>query len=96
MIRQFAVMCALLAVGSCTGWQGPSVSPNHIPEVSATEAVAERGQRLELDSALAATPGDPASHYAMGFARVLCAAVFVSGLEADFAAKKCRLLYLAS
>jgi len=87
MIRQAAVMCALLAVGSCAGWQGPSVSPNHIPEVSATEAVAERGQRLELDSALAATPGDPASHYAMGFARVLCSAVFVSGLEADFAAK---------
>ena len=56
-------------------------------EVAATETVAERGQRLELDTALAGPPGDPASHYAMGFARVLCSAIFVSGLEADFAIK---------
>ena len=87
MIRQFAVLCALLAVGSCAGWPGSSASKDPIPEVSATETVAERGQRLELDTALAGPPGDPASHYAMGFARVLCSAIFVSGLEADFATK---------
>ncbi|MDA9987609.1 beta-lactamase family protein [Luminiphilus sp.] len=87
MIRHYAVLCSLLAILSCAEWQDPSASQDPLSEVAATETVAERGQRLELDTALAGPPGDPASHYAMGFARVLCSAIFVSGLEADFAAK---------
>ena len=87
MIRQVAVLCSLLVVQSCAEWQEPSASQDSVPEVGATETVAERGQRLSLDTVLAGPPGDPASHYAMGFARVLCSAIFVSGLDADFAAK---------
>ena len=87
MIRQSALLCSLLAILSCAEWQEPSASQDPVFEVAATETVAERGQRLELDTALAGPPGDPASHYAMGFARVLCSAIFVSGLEADFAAE---------
>ena len=87
MIRHYAVLCSLLAILSCAEWQEPSASQDPLLEVAATETVAERGQRLELDTALAGPPGDPASHYAMGFARVLCSAIFVSGLEPDFAVK---------
>ena len=87
MIRQVAVLCSLLVVQSCAEWQEPSASQDSVPEVGATETVAERGRRLSLDTVLAGPPGDPASHYAMGFARVLCSAIFVSGLDADFAAK---------
>ena len=83
MIRQVAVLCALLAVLSCAESQEPPASQDPIPEVGATETVAERGQRLSLDTVLAGPPGDPASHYAMGFARVLCSAIFVSGLDAE-------------
>ena len=87
MIRHYAVLCSLLAILSCAEWQEPSASQDPLSEVAATETVAERGQRLELDTALAGPPGDSASHYAMGFARVLCSAIFVSGLDPDFSVK---------
>ena len=60
MIRQVAVLCALLAVLSCAEWQEPFAPQDPIPEVGATETVAERGQRLSLDTVLAGPPGDPA------------------------------------
>ena len=87
MIRQCALLFFLLGILSCAEWQEPSAAQDPLSQIAATETVAERGQRLELDTALAGPPGDPASHYAMGFARVLCSAIFVSGLEADFAIK---------
>ncbi|MDB2643629.1 beta-lactamase family protein [Luminiphilus sp.] len=87
MIRQCALLFFLLGILSCAEWQEPSAAQDPLSQIASTETVAERGQRLELDTALAGPPGDPASHYAMGFARVLCSAIFVSGLEADFAIK---------
>lgn len=51
------------------------------------EGVIERGKRLELDTPYSPPPGDINAHYTMGFARTLCSAVFVSGLEPDFAAE---------
>ena len=47
MIRQVAVLCSLLAVLSCAEWLEPSASQDPIPEVGATETVAERGQRRQ-------------------------------------------------
>jgi CubicO group peptidase (beta-lactamase class C family) len=47
----------------------------------------ERGLRLELDTVYEPPPGDPNSHFTMGFARTLCSGVFVSGLDPDFAAE---------
>ena len=32
-------------------------------------------------------PGDPLSHHAAGFAKVMCSAVFITGLDPDFAAE---------
>jgi CubicO group peptidase (beta-lactamase class C family) len=55
--------------------------------VTTVESIVERGNRLELDTPYSPPPGDINAHYTMGFARTLCSAVFVSGLDADFAAK---------
>jgi CubicO group peptidase (beta-lactamase class C family) len=52
-----------------------------------TETIVERASRLELDTPYVPPPGDPMAHHTMGFARTLCSAVFVSGLDADFAAE---------
>jgi CubicO group peptidase (beta-lactamase class C family) len=52
-----------------------------------TESIIERGKRLELDTEYVPPPGDPDSHFTMGFARTLCSGVFVSGLDPDFAAE---------
>jgi len=55
-------------------------------------ASAESGQArgasaaLELDTVYAPPPGDPLEHHTAGFAKILCSAVFVSGLDDEFAA----------
>jgi len=46
-----------------------------------------RARSLELQTPYAAPPGDPLSHHAAGFAKVMCSAVFITGLEPDFAAE---------
>ncbi len=45
-----------------------------------------RAAAVELDTPYVAPPGDPLSHHISGFAKTLCSAVFVTGLDADFAA----------
>ncbi len=58
------------------------------PQAEATaETMIERAIRLELDTEYVPPPGDPMAHHTMGFARTLCSAVFVSGLDPDFAAE---------
>ncbi len=45
-----------------------------------------RAKALELPTAYTPPPGDPQLHYAAGYARIMCTAVFVTGLDPDFAA----------
>ncbi len=51
------------------------------------EAMLARAVAAELDTEYEAPPGDPLSHHTSGFAKTLCSAVFVTGLDADFAAQ---------
>ena len=51
------------------------------------EAMLARAAEAELDTEYVAPPGDPLSHHISGFAKTLCSAVFVTGLDADFAAE---------
>ncbi len=46
-----------------------------------------RAKSLELNTPYVAPPGDPLEHGAAGFAQIMCSAVFVTGLQADFAAE---------
>jgi len=60
------------------------------PQAAATapaETIVERAIRLELNTEYIPPPGDPMAHHTMGFARTLCSAVFVTGLDSDFAAE---------
>lgn len=50
-------------------------------------AINERARSLELDTKYNPPPGDPLSHHASGFAKILCSAVFITGLDFEFAAK---------
>ena len=49
------------------------------------QAMLERARALELPTAYVPPPGDPLEHHAAGYAKVLCSAVFVTGLTLDFA-----------
>jgi CubicO group peptidase (beta-lactamase class C family) len=46
----------------------------------------KRAKSLELPTPYAPPPGDPLSHHAAGFAKTMCSAVFITGLDLDFAA----------
>ena len=50
-------------------------------------ALLARASEAELDTDYVAPPGDPLAHHIAGFAKTLCSAVFVTGLDADFAAE---------
>ncbi|MGW8178485.1 MAG: serine hydrolase, partial [bacterium] len=54
---------------------------------SSTDNLLKRAAELELDTEYIPPPGDPAVHHAAGFAKILCSAVFISGLDPDFAAE---------
>ena len=53
----------------------------------AKKKLLERAAKLELDTPYSPPPGDPKSHHASGFAKILCSAVFITGLDFDFAAE---------
>jgi len=82
----YATVLLLLAGGCAT--------PNrdaYVPAVASPpkeplnrEARVARAKALEFPTEYVAPPGDPMSHHAAALARVVCAGVFISGLDADF------------
>ncbi len=48
-------------------------------------ALIARAKALELDTPYVPPPGDPLELHAAGYAKVMCSAVFVTGLDPDFA-----------
>src|SRR5260370_31249142 len=55
--------------------------------VSPREALIARAKSLELATPYVPPPGDPLEHHTAGFAKIMCSAVFVTGLDPDFAAE---------
>ena len=52
-----------------------------------TGALIARAKSLELNTPYVPPPGDPLEHHASGFAKIICSAVFITGLDPDFAAE---------
>src|SRR5687767_15163010 len=46
-----------------------------------------RAKALELQTPYVPPPGDPLEHHTAGFAKIMCSAVFITGLDPDFAAE---------
>ncbi|MFA5908419.1 MAG: serine hydrolase [Vicinamibacterales bacterium] len=53
----------------------------------ARQLLVARAKSLELNTPYVPPPGDPLEHYASGYAKIMCSAVFVSGLDPAFAAE---------
>src|SRR5215216_2471109 len=51
------------------------------------DALIARAKSFELDTPYVPPPGEPLTHHAAGYAKVMCSAVFMSGLTPDFAAE---------
>jgi CubicO group peptidase (beta-lactamase class C family) len=63
-----------------------AASPSHA-QISPNHALIARAKPLELDTPYVPPPGDPLVHHTAGFAKIMCSAVFITGLDADFAAE---------
>src|SRR5258708_5852514 len=50
-------------------------------------AIIARAKTFELDTPYVPPPGDPLAHHAAGYAKVMCSAVFMTGLAPEFAAE---------
>src|SRR5882724_1589807 len=51
------------------------------------DAMLARDRALELPTLYVPPPGNPLDHHAAGFAQIMCSAVFITGLDPDFAAE---------
>lgn len=56
-------------------------------DTTAHEAMLTRAKTLELPTPYVPPPGNPLEHHAAGFAQIMCNAVFITGLDPDFAAE---------
>ena len=56
-------------------------------QAPARDALLARAKSFELDTPYVPPPGNPLAHHAAGFAKVMCSAVFMTGLAPDFAAE---------
>src|SRR5512137_138333 len=87
----FVALIALAAgLGGCNGG-GPEGTPGAAaaPQspASSREALIARAKALELDTPYVPPPGDPLEHQTAGFAKIMCSAVFITGLDPAFAAE---------
>jgi len=79
--------CLLLWLGSCQPATEEQQSSAETIDVSPDAELIARADSFELDTKYTPPPGDPLSHHASGFAKILCSAVFITGLDFDFAAE---------
>lgn len=56
-------------------------------QTSARAELIARAKALELDTPYAPPPGAALEHHAAGFAKIMCSAVFITGLAPEFAAE---------
>src|SRR3981189_2270024 len=55
--------------------------------VSSRDPRSARAKSLEVATPYVPPPGDALEHHAAGFAKIMCSAVFITGLDPDFAAE---------
>src|SRR6266571_8608622 len=55
--------------------------------VSSRDALIARAKSLELNTPYVPPLGDPLVHHTSGYAKIMCSAVFITGLDPDFAAE---------
>jgi CubicO group peptidase (beta-lactamase class C family) len=84
-----AISTSVGLAGRAAPAAGRPASPASLqePQDSARAALIARAKSFELDTPYVPPPGDALSHHAAGFAKVVCSAVFITGLDPAFAAK---------
>src|SRR5688572_22018048 len=76
-MRVLVTALLIAAAGALTAAQNPA----------ARQALIARAKSVELDTPYVPPPGDALEHHASGFAKIICSAVFITGLDPAFAAE---------
>ena len=81
----FTLICTLLSILTAYSYaadsdSGPPTSDGSIDSINA------RADYFRLDNAYVPPPGEALHHYTAGYAKILCSAVFITGLDPDDAA----------
>src|SRR6266705_1903986 len=79
MRRALAFFIIILRLGATLRAQSDTASRR--------QALLARAKALELSTPYVPPPGDPLEHYTAGYAKIMCSAVFITGLDPDFAAE---------
>src|SRR5882724_9862700 len=77
---------ALTTLGIILMPYATAADANSMPR-DALDAMLARDKALELPTPYVPPPGNPLDHHAAGFAQIMCSAVFITGLDPDFAAE---------
>src|SRR2546422_3813975 len=95
-MRMHTIATTIVLTIVCTATSGyqaefPTVkagapAPPQAP-VSSRDALIARAKSLELNTPYVPPPGDPLEHHTSGFAKIMCSAVFITGLNPEFAAE---------
>src|SRR5262247_4855702 len=80
----FAVAAAALALSAAV-LVAQNQTQNQNQNSGARQALIARGKSLELPTKYVPPPGEKIEHYAAGYAKIMCTAVFVTGLDPAFA-----------
>ena len=92
-MRSLNILAALLLVAlastfhACQRAPADGVGVLAAEQTSPREELIARAKSLELNTPYLPPPGDPLEHHAAGFAKIMCSAVFITGLDPDFAAE---------
>src|SRR5258706_16110849 len=78
MRRALAFFAIILGLGATLRAQSDSASRRQARLVPA--------RALELSTPYVPPPGDALEHHTAGYAKIMCSAVFITGLDPDFAA----------
>lgn len=78
---------ALLACAAHAASAPQPVIPAQSGQVADKAAMIARAKALELPTPYVPVPGDPLEHDAAGYAKIMCSAVFITGLDPEFAAE---------
>ena len=83
-----AIAVSTLASVACVDkGKGEETESTPSKMLSPADALVARAVSFELPTDYVGPPGDPLHHHTAGFAKILCSAVFITGLDADFAAE---------
>lgn len=86
-MKLFNLLISIFLISLCLNFQACTDNNGGPSTLSEKERLIKRAKSFELDTPYNFPPGNGLEHHTAGFAKILCSAVFVTGLDFDFAAE---------